>query len=69
MATIKVNVLTDQNGKVIGTAHQVERSENAVGGFGGPIAGPGQSLKTVDVPSEVATGNADELHSHVGRKS
>ena len=66
MATIKVNVLTDQDGKVIGTAHQVERREDAREGFGGPIAGPGQSIKTVDLPSEVATGaNAEELHRQV----
>jgi hypothetical protein len=66
---MKVIVVTDQSGKIVGTAHDL-RSGNPTSGDGGPVAGPGQSVRVIDVPSELeGVKDAEELHrkleSHV----
>jgi hypothetical protein len=49
---MKIIVVTDQGGKVVGTAHDI-RSGNPASGDGGPVAAPGQSVRVIDMPSEL----------------
>jgi hypothetical protein len=59
---MKIIVVTDQGGKVVGTAHDI-RSGNPASGDGGPVAAPGQSVRVIDMPSELEdVMDAEELH-------
>ena len=59
---MKITVITDEHGTIVGTAGK-PTSEKPEAGTGGPVAGPGQSIHEVDVPKEVhATEDAAERH-------
>ena len=66
---MKVTVITDKTGNVVGTAH----FENKPGaGHGGPIAGPNQAVQVIDLPAELEkVEDAAEFHrklqSHLGK--
>jgi hypothetical protein len=63
---MRMVVITDSGGNVVGTAREVSDADPAVGN-GGPSAGPGQSVHLLDVPDEVANiGDAQELHARLG---
>jgi hypothetical protein len=51
---MKLTVITDQHGEIIGTARQLEE-ESAEAGDGGPIAGPDQSSQVIDLAEEPET--------------
>jgi hypothetical protein len=59
---MKISVITGKDGKIIGTAnHGVKGKPEA--GHGGPVAGPGQKVHVIDLPSELEkVTNAEELH-------
>jgi hypothetical protein len=59
---MKISVITDKNGKIIGTAHHGVKGKPEAGN-GGPVAGPGQKVHVIDLPSELEkVKNAEELH-------
>jgi hypothetical protein len=59
---MKLSVITGRDGKIIGTAHHGAKSKPD-SGDGGPVAGPGQTVHVVDLPSELENVNdAEELH-------
>jgi len=59
---MKITVVTDRAGRIVGTAHHV-RSRNPAMGDGGPVAGPGQSVHVIDLPSELeSVKDAGEFH-------
>jgi hypothetical protein len=65
---MKITVITGKGGKVVGTAHLATGKAEA--GSGGPVAGPGQTVKVIDLPKELENiTDADDLHrklkSHV----
>jgi hypothetical protein len=65
-AAMRMVVITDTGGNVVGTAREVSDADPAVGN-GGPTAGPSQSLHLLDVPDEVANiGDVRELHNRLG---
>ena len=49
---MKITVVTDRDGKIVGTAHHGHTSKPEAGD-GGPIAGPGQSTHVIDLPREL----------------
>ena len=58
---MKIVVITNRDGKIIGTAHQTQG--DPVAGYGGPGAGPGQKVQVIDFPSELERQqSAEELH-------
>jgi hypothetical protein len=62
---MKMTVLMDKAGKIVGTAyHGVEGKRGA--GAGGPIAGPDQTVHVIEVPEELQqVEEAGELHSRL----
>jgi hypothetical protein len=67
---VKITVITDKTGKVVGTAHSIKSEPGA--GDGGPVAGPDQTVRVIDLPAELEkVENAAELHcklqSHLGK--
>ena len=58
---MKITVITDKKGKIIGTAHHGVRGKPETG-QGGPVAGPGQKVHVIELPSELEKANAGELH-------
>ena len=59
---MEVTVITGQDGKIIGTARLAQNGDPAAGS-GGPIAGPGQSGRGINLPSELENiKDAEELH-------
>jgi hypothetical protein len=59
---MKLFVITGKGGKIVGTAHHGVTS-NPEAGDGGPVAGPGQKVHVVDLPSELEKVNdAEGLH-------
>jgi hypothetical protein len=59
---MEVTVITGQDGKIIGTARLAQNGDPAAGS-GGPIAGPGQSVRVINLPSEFENiKDAEELH-------
>ena len=59
---MELTVITGQDGKVIGTAGLVRNGDPAAGS-GGPIAGPGQSVRVINLPSEFESiKDPEELH-------
>ena len=62
---MKVTVITDQSGEVIGTARQL-REGNPEAGSGGLVAGPGQTVQVIDLPDELQEiTDPDEFHSRL----
>ena len=58
---MRMTVITDQDGNVVGAAGQGEGRSGA--GAGGPVAGPGQKIHVIDVPTELEeVEDAGEFH-------
>ena len=58
---MKITVITDQTGKIVGTAdYGIKGSPGA--GDGGPAAGPHQKVHVIDLPGEPEK-NVAKLHS------
>ncbi len=59
---MKMTVITDERGNIVGTAGQGKKS-NPEAGTGGPVAGPGQLLHEIEVPKELQdVEDVDQLH-------
>jgi hypothetical protein len=59
---MKVTLVVGHDGKIVGTANHSQSSNPAMG-KGGPVAGPGQSLHVIDLPSGLENvKDAEELH-------
>lgn len=60
---MKMTVITDKAGKIVGAAHHgVEGQPGA--GTGGPVAGPEQTVHVIEVPEELEkVEDAGELHN------
>jgi hypothetical protein len=67
---MKITVITDKTGKVVGTAHYGIKSSPG-SGDGGPVAGPHQRVRVIDLPGVEEVEAAAELHrklqSHLGK--
>ena len=67
---MKITVITDEQGNIVGTAGAPTTSKPEAG-TGGPVAGPGQSVREVEVPNEFQRLDAAELHrrlaDHLGK--
>ncbi|HYB80576.1 MAG TPA: hypothetical protein VED43_02765 [Mycobacterium sp.] len=68
---MKITVITDERGNVIGTVGK-PTSIKPEAGTGGPVAGPGQSIREVEVPKELqGVEDVTELHrrlaDHLGK--
>jgi hypothetical protein len=62
---MKMIVITDKAGQIVGTAHHGVEGEPGAG-VGGPIAGPEQTVHVIEVPEELeAVEDAGELHSRL----
>ncbi len=64
---MKMTVITDKAGEIVGTAHHdVEGRPGA--GVGGPIAGPEQTANVIEVPKELEqVEDVGELHRELRR--
>jgi hypothetical protein len=61
---MRMSVITDQDGNVVGTAGLSEGGSGS--GKGGPVAGPGQTVHVVDAPDGLdELDDADDLHARV----
>jgi hypothetical protein len=59
---MKMTVITDEQGNIVGTAGQGKTSKPEAG-TGGPVTGPGQLLHEIEVAKElVGVEDVDELH-------
>jgi hypothetical protein len=58
---MKITVITDKTGKVVGTAHYGIKSSPG-SGDGGPVAGPHQRVRVIDLPGVEEVEAAAELH-------
>jgi hypothetical protein len=56
---MKLTVITDQHGEIIGTARPLEEGP-AEAGVGGPVAGPDQSSQVIDLVEEPRTTEGPE---------
>ncbi len=63
---MKITVITGKAGKIIGTYRPAPSAKPEVG-TGGPIAGPGQAVHVIDLPKELESASADELHRGLKR--
>jgi hypothetical protein len=68
---MKITVITDERGDVIGTAGKPE-STKPEAGTGGPVAGPGQKIREVELPKALqGIDDIAELHrklkDHLGK--
>lgn len=63
---MKLTVITGKAGKIIGTYRPAATSKPEVG-TGGPIAGPSQAVRTIDLPKELENVGADDLHRQLKR--
>lgn len=64
---MKITVVTDKTGKVVGTAHYGIKSSSG-SGDGGPVAGAGETVQVIDLPTELEeVKDAGELHSKLRR--
>jgi len=61
-AAMKMTVITDRSGKIVGAArHGIEGQSGA--GAGGPVAGPEQTAHIIDVPDDLEqVEDAGDLH-------
>jgi hypothetical protein len=66
---MKITVITDKAGKVVGTAHHgIKGSRGA--GDGGPVAGPQQNVHVIDLPGKPEENTAklhSQIQSHLGK--
>jgi hypothetical protein len=61
-AAMKITVIIDERGNIVGTAGE-PTSDKPEAGTGGPVAGPGQSVRQVEVPIELhGVEDVAELH-------
>jgi hypothetical protein len=60
---MKITVITDKAGKIVGTAHHGIKGSGGAGD-GGPVAGPKQKVHVIDLPGEPEE-NAAKLHSRI----
>jgi hypothetical protein len=51
---MKMTVITGRGGAIIGTARQTADEGRTPAGSGGPVAGPGQTMHVIDLPTELA---------------
>ena len=51
---MKMTVITGRGGAIIGTARQTADEGRTPAGSGGPVAGPGQTIHVIDLPTELA---------------
>lgn len=59
---MRMTVITDKGGAVVGTA-RLDVAGPGGAGAGGPIAGPEQTVHVIDVPDDLAdVDDASELH-------
>jgi hypothetical protein len=58
---MKLSIIVDATGRVVGAAHQGAAVKGAEAAQAGLAAGPGQSIQEVEVPDEVAKLQGDEL--------
>jgi len=59
---MKITVITDDLGNIVGTAGKPS-STKPEAGTGGPVAGPGQSVREIDLPKGLAgVTDVAELH-------
>lgn len=59
---MKITVITDEHGNIIGTAGK-SRSDKPEAGTGGPVAVAGQSVREVELPAELhGVEDVAELH-------
>jgi len=57
-----MTIVIGKDGKIVGTAHEVALSK-VEAGYGGPIAGPGQSIRVIDLPKDFeGISDASDLH-------
>jgi hypothetical protein len=49
---MKITVITDDRGNIVGTAG-MQASTKPEAGTGGPIAGPGQLVREIELPKEL----------------
>jgi hypothetical protein len=49
---MKLTVITGRGGKIVGTAHLDGKKHDPASGFGGPVAGAGQKVSVVDLPTD-----------------
>jgi hypothetical protein len=64
-AAMKMTVITDNAGKIVGTARHGDKSQPGAGA-GGPVAGPEQTVHVIDVPEELQNvEDAGELHTRL----
>jgi hypothetical protein len=62
---MKMTVITDKAGTIVGTARQGAEGQPGAGA-GGPVAGPDQTVHVIDVPEELENvEDAGELHSRL----
>jgi hypothetical protein len=59
---MKITVITDDLGNIVGTAGKPASSKPEAG-TGGPVAGPGQSVREIDLPKGLpGVTDVAELH-------
>jgi hypothetical protein len=59
---MKMTVITDERGNIVGTAGQGKTSKPDAG-TGGPVAGPGQLLQEIELSNELqSVKDVAELH-------
>jgi hypothetical protein len=64
---MKMTIVTGKRGTIVGTAREIEGSKPEAG-YGGPVAGPGQSIHVIDVPAELeGIADASEMHRELKR--
>jgi hypothetical protein len=68
---MKITVITDERGNIVGTAGKPTLTKPEAG-TGGPVAGPGQSAREVELPKALhGIDDVAELHrklaDHLGR--
>lgn len=64
---MKITVITDDLGNIVGTAGK-PASTKPDAGTGGPVAGPGQSIRHIDLPKELSgVTDVAELHQKLAR--
>ncbi|HTF45752.1 MAG TPA: hypothetical protein VK641_17730 [Terriglobales bacterium] len=61
---MKISIITDHNGALVGTIRGHETSAKLEGMTAGVLLGPGQKIHHVDVPEDLAKlESADEFHA------
>jgi hypothetical protein len=64
-AAMKMTVITDKAGNIVGAAHHDVQGQPGAGA-GGPVAGPEQALHVIEVPEELENfEDAGELHNQL----